>query len=139
MSRLQTPWFVMMAPACAFAAYSKPRALQVALWIAAMISVYDASLIVRAAWAEKVEYNEGPLPFGRKERYHGYFLRRPTAEIPFSRVKRAISSCHTLGYISGQDDYDYPIAWLTIRNGRRFEHRPPGAHVDDNCTLTAQP
>jgi len=139
MSRLQTPWFVMMASACAFGAFLRPRAMQLVLWFTAIIGVYDATVIVRAEWAEKTQYHEASLPFGRKERYHGYFLRRHTAEIPFSKLKRTISSCETVGYISGEDDYDYPIAWLTIRNGRRFEHRAQGAEVDARCTLVARP
>lgn len=139
MSRLQTPWFVMMVAASAFAAFLRPQLTQGILWFTAIMGAYDASVVLRAEFAERKIYYTEALPFDRQLRYHGYFLRRTSAEIPFSRLKRIISLCDTVGYISGEDDFDYPIAWLTIRNGRRFEHRAHTPHVGDKCTLLAQP
>lgn len=139
MSRLQTPWFVMMIGVSALAAYLRPRTVQVSLWISAMMSVNAAVILLRWCVEDRSAYFGSAPLFDRQVRYHGYFMRRRSAEIPYDQLKQTISACSTVRYISGEDDFDYPVAWLAIRNGRRFEHHTAQTAASDNCTLVALP
>ncbi len=134
-SRLQTPWFISLLCASAVLYQWRPQATRVVLTLSALGSLFYAALTSYSITHQLLAYNEWSIPTSRKDRYHGYFLRRPSAEIRYSHVKEAVGRCPTIGYVSREDSYDYPFAWAAVRNQRTFVHLTSQDTLPPHCIL----
>ncbi len=137
MSRLQTPWFVMLIGLVAILYRLMPRTTAAMMVVAAVLNTYNSVELLQAATQHRVQFNRGRIPLTAEARYHSYHLRRPRAEVRYTRLKETLTKCEVVAYQSAEDSYDYPVVWAAVRNNRKVVHHIAASGIPPQCTLAA--
>jgi hypothetical protein len=126
-SRLQTPWFVAALVVWGLAIslnsnlFNKKYIRRLCIAVT-FLSLTMSFYILNNVTVQRLAQIRGTPLLSESQRFKGYYLRRPRVLLNLDNLKQKISECDVIYIRSRKNQYDYPIAWETIKLGKRVEH-----------------
>ena len=126
-SRLQTPWFVatsiVWGATISQSLILFQRTLVKRIGCAVVFTSLAMTFYIQGSvTGQRLFQSDLTIPTDEPKRFKAYYLRRSLIKFDFENLKRLIGECKIVYIKSRRNQYDYPLAWMAIKSGKRVQY-----------------